>query len=327
MLEVRDVHFSYGAVEVLSGADLTVGTGERVALLGRSGSGKTTLLRVVAGLLQPDSGTVRWDGHDLAGVPPHERGFGVVFQDFALFPHLDVGNNVGFGLRMRNLPTDRISAAVAASLERVGLANYERRRISELSGGQQQRVALARTLAAEPRLLLLDEPLGSLDPGMRRGLATELAQTLDAAGVPAIVITHDVGDAYVLGDRVALLDEGRVIREGTPDRVWSAPGTEAAARLLGLGSIIDVTVGRQGAVLGRSEGRHARAVVRPELAHISADGEVAGVVLAAVFRGPGYDITVETPAGEITVTAPHPVAIGQTVRVTVPPEALTMLDG
>jgi thiamine transport system ATP-binding protein len=327
MLTVEQVHFSYGAVVALDGADLTVGPDERVALLGPSGSGKTTLLRVVAGLLTPDAGAVRWDGADLAGVPPHRRRFGLVFQDFALFPHLDVGANVAFGLRMQGHPRSEVATGVGRALDRVGLAGFERRRVSELSGGQAQRVALARTLAPDPRLLLLDEPLGSLDPALRRDLAADLAATLDAAGVPAIVVTHDVTDAFVLGDRIALLDEGRVIREGTPDRVWAAPGTAAAARLLGLTAIVDVTVTRDGIRLGRHHGRHARAVVRPEAVRIAADGYVEGTVLASVFRGPGFELHVETLGGVVRAHHPRPVAAGQRVRLDVPPEALTVLDG
>jgi thiamine transport system ATP-binding protein len=327
MLTLEGIHFSYGRVRALDGADLRVASDERVALLGASGSGKTTLLRVVAGLLAPDAGTVRWNGADLAGVPPHRRRFGMVFQDFALFPHLDVGQNVAFGLRMQSLPGRQIDGAVAAALRRVGLGGYERRRVSELSGGQAQRVALARTLAPEPRLLLLDEPLGSLDPALRRDLAADLAATLDAAGVPAIVVTHDVTDAFVLGDRIALLDEGRVIRDGTPDRVWAAPGTEAAARLLGLTTIVDVTVGRDGVRPGRHGGRHARAVVRPELVSIAADGTEAGTVLGSVFRGPGFELLIDTQAGTVRVHADSPVAPGQRVQLDIPQEALTLLDG
>jgi thiamine transport system ATP-binding protein len=327
MLEIEDLHFSYGPVVALAGADLSVAADERVALLGASGSGKTTLLRVVAGLLRPHGGAVYWDGADLAGVPPHRRRFGMVFQDFALFPHLDVGRNVAFGLRMADLPAADVDEGVADALQRVGLAGYERRRVTELSGGQAQRVALARTLAPRPRLLLLDEPLGSLDPALRRDLAADLAATLDAAGVPAIIVTHDVDDAFTLGDRIALLDEGRVIRSGTAERVWDAPGTEAAARLLGLTTVVDVTVGRQGVVLGLHDGRHARAVVRPEAVRIAADGTVAGTVTSNVFRGPGFDVLVDTDAGVVRARNPRPVAPGQRVHLDLPQEAFTLLDG
>jgi thiamine transport system ATP-binding protein len=327
MLTVDGIHFSYGAIRALTGADLAVAPDERVALLGASGSGKTTLLRVIAGLLTPDVGSVRWDGTDLAGVPPHRRRFGMVFQDFALFPHLDVGQNVAFGLRMQALPGAEIPRAVAKALDRVGLSGYERRRVSELSGGQAQRVALARTLAPEPRLLLLDEPLGSLDPALRRDLAAGLADTLDAAGVPAIVVTHDVTDAFVLGDRIVLLDDGRVIRDGPPDRIWAAPGTEAAARLLGLTTIVDVTVDRDGVRLGHGEGRRARAVVRPELVDIAADGTEAGTVAASVFRGPGFEVHVETDGGTVRMHHATPIPSGQRVLLELPAEAFTLLDG
>ncbi|HEX9643948.1 MAG TPA: ABC transporter ATP-binding protein [Acidimicrobiia bacterium] len=327
MLELNGVHFAYGDLTVLAGLDLTIGADERVALIGRSGSGKTTILRIVAGLLAPSRGAVVWDGEDLGGVPPHRRDFGLVFQDFALFPHLDVGRNVAFGLRMRHLPLAEIESRVSKALEQVDLAGYERRRVSELSGGQAQRVALARTLATGPRLLLLDEPLGSIDPALRRGLATDLAATLDTAGVPAIIVTHAIDDAFVLGDRVALLAEGLIVREGTPERVWEVPGTEAAARLLGLGDPVDVTVGRDGVRLGLHDGRLAHAVIRPERVSIAPDGDTEGVVVASVFRGPGYDVTVETAHGIVTARTPSPIPGGQTVRLHLPSEAFTLLDG
>lgn len=327
MLQAEGVRFSYGPVQALTGADLTVGADERVALLGPSGSGKTTLLRVIAGLLAPEGGIVRWKGRDLVGVPPHRRRFGLVFQDFALFPHLDVGRNVAFGLRMQHLTREEIDRGVGRALERVDLAGFERRRISELSGGQVQRVALARTLAPNPRLLLLDEPLGSLDPALRRDLAADLARTLDAAGIPAVVVTHDVTDAFILGDRVALLDAGRVIRAGPPDRVWAAPGTERAARLLGMNAIVDVTVDRQGVHLGGASGRAARAVLRPEAVRLSPNGGVPGKVRSSVFRGPGYELQVEVPGGVIRVHHHRPVAEGSPVEVEVPQEAFTLLDG
>ena len=327
MLQVEGVRFSYGTVEALTGVDLVVEADERVALLGPSGSGKTTLLRVIAGLLSPQEGRVRWEEQDLAKVPAHKRRFGLVFQDFALFPHLDVGRNVAFGLRMQESTQVEIDRGVARALERVDLAGFERRRISELSGGQAQRVARARTLAPDPRLLLLDEPLGSLDPALRRDLAADLALTLDAAGIPAVVVTHDITDAFILGDRLALLDEGRVIRSGTPDRVWAAPGTERAARLLGLTSILDVTVDRSGVALGRGEGRQARAVVRPEAVRLSPDGGIPGTVRSTVFRGPGYELQVEVPGGTLRVHHPQAVPAGAEIRVEVPPEAFTLLDG
>ncbi|HSM02540.1 MAG TPA: ABC transporter ATP-binding protein [Acidimicrobiia bacterium] len=321
MLELRDISASFGALRVLTDVDLAVGTSEIVAVLGASGSGKTTLLRVVAGLHRPDSGGVLWDGLDLGETPPHRRGFGMVFQDFALFPHLDVGENVAFGLEGRN------RGRVAEELERVGLTGYERRKVTELSGGQAQRVALARALAPRPRLLLLDEPLGSLDRALRRELAGDLRAALRDAGIPAIHVTHDPDEAFAVADRIALLHEGQIIRFGPSERIWQAPGTEASARLLGLTTIVDVTVGRDGVSLGRGDGRPARAIVRQEAVRIAADGDLRGIVEDAIFRGPGYLLRVEVPGGEIAVAHHERVEPGQAVGLDIPQDAFTLLDG
>ncbi len=188
MLSVEGVVVRYGEVAALAGLDLEVADGEVVALLGPSGSGKSTLLRVVAGLVAPDAGSVTWDGQDLAGVPPHRRGFGLMFQDYALFPHLDVGGNVAFGLRMQGPVRP---GRVAEVLEMVGLPGYEDRAVGTLSGGEAQRVALARALAPEPRMLMLDEPVGSLDRVLRERLVIELRELLVRLRMTALYVTHD----------------------------------------------------------------------------------------------------------------------------------------
>ncbi|MEX0827266.1 MAG: ABC transporter ATP-binding protein [Acidimicrobiia bacterium] len=325
MLELRAISARFGPLPVLTGVDLTVGSGEIVAILGGSGSGKTTLLRVVAGLHRPAAGAVLWEGTDVTASPAHLRGFGMVFQDFALFPHLDVAANVAFGIA--DLPAPQRRARVVEELERVGLGGYERRRVGELSGGQAQRVAVARALAARPRLLLMDEPLGSLDRAFRRELAGDLRAALRSAGIPALHVTHDPDEAFAVADRIALLEGGTIARVGTPERLWRAPGTEAAARLLGLSTIADVTVGRDGVRLGHGEGRHARAVIREEAVRIAPDGTTEGVVEDSVFEGPGYLIAVSVTGGTIRVPHHQPITPGQVVRLEVPPEAFALLDG
>lgn len=205
MLRVEGVVVHFGERTVLDGVDLIVGDGEIVAVQGPSGGGKTTLLRVIAGLLRPDAGRVSWDGEDLAGVAPHRRRFGLMFQDNQLFPHRDVGQNVGFGLRMQRRPRGEIDARVAELLALVGLPGYERRRVATLSGGEAQRVALARSLAPEPRLLLLDEPLGALDRDLHDRLAADVRALLKQLGTPAVHVTHDRDEAAVVADRVVQL--------------------------------------------------------------------------------------------------------------------------
>jgi len=209
---------------------LEVAAGEVLALLGPSGCGKSSLLRAVAGLEPLVTGRVSWDGQDLAELPVHRRGFGLMFQDGQLFPHRDVAGNVAFGLQMAGR---RDRARVAELLDLVGLAGYERRPISTLSGGEQQRVALARALAPRPRLLLLDEPLSALDRGLRERLAVEIGGILRATGTTAVYVTHDHDEAFTLAHRVALMRAGRVIQTGSPDELWAAPIDAEAAAFLG----------------------------------------------------------------------------------------------
>jgi len=205
MLDVSDVVVRFDGRAVLDAVSLHVATGEIVALLGPSGCGKSTLLRVIAGLHVPDSGRVEWNGEDLAGVPPHRRGIGLVFQDLQLFPHKDVGANVAFGLRMQGVEKHERQERVARLLDMVGLPGYEHRRTSTLSGGEAQRVALARSLAPEPRLLLLDEPLGALDRDLHDRLAVDVRALLQRVGITTIHVTHDEAEACTIGDRLVVL--------------------------------------------------------------------------------------------------------------------------
>jgi thiamine transport system ATP-binding protein len=209
MLDVTGVVVRFDGRAVLDAVSLQVATGEIVALLGPSGCGKSTLLRVVAGLLVPDAGRVAWNGEDLAGVPPHRRGIGLVFQDLQLFPHKDVGANVAFGLRMQRVEKQERKERVARLLDMVGLPGYEQRRTSTLSGGEAQRVALARSLAPEPRLLLLDEPLGALDRDLHDRLAVDVRALLQRVGITAIHVTHDETEARTIGDRLVVLGRRR----------------------------------------------------------------------------------------------------------------------
>jgi thiamine transport system ATP-binding protein len=205
MLAVENVTVRFGDRTVLDDVSLAVDTGEIVALLGPSGCGKSTMLRVIGGLQIPDRGAVLWDGEDLAGVPPHRRSIGLVFQDLQLFPHKDVGGNVAFGLRMQGARRDVIASRVGVLLDLVGLPGFERRRVATLSGGEAQRVALARALAPEPRVLLLDEPLGALDRDLHDRLALDVRALLQRVGITAIHVTHDEAEARVIGDRLVVL--------------------------------------------------------------------------------------------------------------------------
>ena len=218
--------------------NLDVHAGEILCLLGPSGCGKTTLLRVVAGLERPDSGKIVFQGRDLAPVPPHRRGFGFMFQDFALFPHQSVADNVRFGLRMAKMPRAAQDLRVAEMLDLVNLNGYGKRTIFELSGGERQRVALARSLAPQPALLMLDEPLGSLDRALREQLVEELRTILKQLGVTALYVTHDQDEAMALGDRMVIMQAGRIEQTGTPHDVYSHPATPFVARFLGLTNLL-----------------------------------------------------------------------------------------
>ncbi len=238
MLELIDIQKTYQSQPLLIDVSATVSIGETVCLLGPSGSGKSTLLRIIAGLEQPDGGRVCWDGKDLAGIPVHMRGFGLVFQDYALFPHLTVTENVSFGLKMQKLPGSKIDIRVAEVLRMVDLEGFGGRQVTDLSGGEQQRVALARAMAPNPRLLMFDEPLGALDRNLREQLMEKLRRILHESRVPAVYVTHDQEEAFTLADRVLLLHDGVIIRSGTPEQVWSDPGSVWAAQFLDAGNVV-----------------------------------------------------------------------------------------
>jgi ABC-type Fe3+/spermidine/putrescine transport system ATPase subunit len=216
-----------------------VQAGETVCLLGASGSGKSTLLRIIAGLESPESGQILFNNIDLASTPPHLRDFGLVFQDYGLFPHLNIFDNIAFGLKMRKLSVSEINLRVASLMKQIDLEGFEKRKVTDLSGGEQQRVALARALATQPRLLMFDEPLGALDRTLKEILLKELRTILQKARIPAIYVTHDQDEAFTLADRILLLHDGKIIREGTPAEVWSEPGSAWAARFLGVGNVIN----------------------------------------------------------------------------------------
>ncbi|NND83718.1 MAG: ABC transporter ATP-binding protein [Acidimicrobiia bacterium] len=232
-LSVRDLSVTLGGTPIVSQVTLDVADGETVVLLGPSGSGKTTLLRAIAGLV-PAEGSIRWDDRELVDLPAHERRFGMVFQDYALFPHLDVAGNVGFGPSVQGRGT---GTAIDDALRLVGLEGFSGRRVDGLSGGEQQRVALARALVADPRLLLLDEPLGSLDAALRERLVEELDVLLD--DMAAIHVTHDRSEAFRLADRVALMRAGRVVRIDTAEAIWREPEDPWSARFIGHRNVFD----------------------------------------------------------------------------------------
>src|SRR5689334_14587710 len=238
MLEIQHICKTYEGKPLLNDISFTVQEGETICLLGASGSGKSTLLRIIDGLESAESGLILFNGQDLIFTPTHLRDFGLVFQDYALFPHLNVNDNVAFGLKMRKLGQAEITQRVSESLELVSLTGFGTRKVTDLSGGEQQRVALARALATRPRLLMFDEPLGALDRTLREDLLNELRSILHQTNIPAIYVTHDQEEAFTIADRVLILHHGEIIREGTPADVWANPKSESVAGFLGLGNVI-----------------------------------------------------------------------------------------
>ncbi len=239
MLQLEDIRVSFDTTTALDGVSLIADTGRTLTVLGPSGCGKTTLLRVVAGLQPADSGRIRLAGNDLAATPAHRRGVGLMFQDNALFPHRDVASNIGFGLRMNGQTRAEIARRVRELLDLVGLPGAERRAVQTLSGGEQQRVALARALAPEPRVLLLDEPLGSLDGPLRERLLADLRGLFAALRLTVVYVTHDADEAFALGHTVAVMRGGKVVQRAAPDDLWRRPADGWVARFLGMRNVRD----------------------------------------------------------------------------------------
>jgi ABC-type Fe3+/spermidine/putrescine transport system ATPase subunit len=347
-LELEGISKSFGDQRVLDQVTLRVGRGEIFALLGPSGSGKTTLLRVLAGFERPDTGRLLLDGEDLTRTPPARRGFGLVFQSYALFPHLSVGDNVAFGLDSMGWERKRVRDRVREMLSLVDLDGFERRRVTQISGGQQQRVALARALAPYPRLLLLDEPLSNLDPTLRERTRAQLRATLRRVGITTLLVTHEQEEAFELGDRVAVLHHGVLEQEAPPRELYRTPRTRFVAGFVGRSNWLpalveevrgpDATVrlllaeaGTSGGV-GRepvlwtatgselSPGQRVEVMVRPEALELVEAGGPAGAIVGRVtavrFGGAVSHVTIESDGGErLEAQVRVPPALGRRVAV------------
>lgn len=322
-LVIRDLCKAFGDQIGLQHVDLEIGDSEFVCLVGPSGCGKTTLLRIIAGLLAADRGRIEFNGRDLAQVPTRERGLGIVFQAYSLFPHMTVAQNVGYGLRIRRVNPQQIQTRVDALLDMVGLSELAQQTPAVLSGGQQQRVAIARALAVDPRLLLLDEPLSALDAKVRAGLRTELRDVQRRLGVPTLMVTHDQEEAMELADRIICMNRGHVEQSGAPAELYAHPCSRFVAEFMGRGNLLapgwlqQVAPHVLGAMPSDELGADLLACVRPENLVITTDTGIPGHVVDSVFLGNIRRITVdcggqrllaETPAS-MSFDAGDPVAV------------------
>ena len=316
-LELHGLHKTFGETQAIKGISLGVGQGEIIALLGPSGCGKSTTLEIIAGLEPPDRGDILWDGASILDMPPHKRGFGLMFQDFALFPHLNVYENVSFGLRMANLPPDRIRSRVEEVLELVNLPGFGERDVNTLSGGEEQRVALARSLAPNPRLLMLDEPLGSLDRNLRERLVLDLREILTRMKQTAIYVTHDQEEAFGLADRVVVMNSGLVEQIDTPERIYHKPASTFVARFLGLNNLLKGQARRDGPrslvetaigpmpVEGSLSGP-VTLLLRPDAVRLDGSGvcKLQGVLVKRTFRGSVFRAAIEVNQVRIELDFP-----------------------
>lgn len=302
MLEISHVSYAYDSIQALQDVSLTIDEGEVLCLLGPSGCGKTTLLRVIAGLEAGYTGIVEINNEDISSVPVHERDFGLMFQDFALFPHMSVEKNVAYGLKRKGWDKHQIRQQVDSMLKKVGLSGFEKRDVNMLSGGQKQRVALARSLAPNPRLLMLDEPLGALDALLRDQLLLELREIIKTIGLTAIYVTHDQKEAYAIADRVAVMNEGRIEQVDTPQNLYYRPETQFVARFLGLYNLFHInsfSLNNSLPNLKQVDFNHTDYfVIHPVGIHLQKplDGsfiELKGQIDQLIFRGDDYQIVVK----------------------------------
>ena len=336
-VRIENVSFSYGGTPVLDDVSLDVGAGEFFAFLGPSGSGKTTLLRLIAGFGEPASGRILIGDTDVTGLPPWKRNVGMVFQSYALWPHMTVAKNVAFGLERRKLPRAEIVRKVESALALVGLAGYADRRPAQLSGGQQQRVALARTLAIEPDVLLLDEPLSNLDAKLRVEMRAELKRLQRKLGLTAIYVTHDQEEANAIADRIAVLDSGKIQQVGTPVALYDHQATRFVATFLGTANLVEgrITGGRfesdGWSLPGITGGDGATCIaIRPQDIIPGTEGPVRATVAEKEFLGGHTRYRMQAGRHSLIVDVPHRddaggLPLGSNIALSIDPKRVTPL--
>jgi len=308
-VELNSVSVHYGDTLAVDTLDLEIDSGERFALMGPSGSGKSTLLRAVAGLEALEAGTIHIDGEDVTSLPAHRRPVGLMFQEYALFPHMSVIDNVGYGLRMIGVNRETARGRATALLDLAGLQGFGDRKPDSLSGGERQRVALLRTLAPEPSLVMLDEPLGSLDLALREDLLSQMRRIVTDLGTTTLYVTHDRTEAFAFAERLAIMRSGQIVRKGTPQQVWDDPRTTFVAKFIGHANV----------VTGPAIGLDAPAVtVPPDALRLTDHGDITVHIKDSVFTDGHYEVVTELSNGEqLRIDSPSPADPGLDARVSI----------
>ena len=338
IVELKDVFVSFDGEKVLDGLNLKIEDKEFITLLGPSGCGKTTTLRLIAGFLDPDSGEIRFEGKDLNGVPAYKRQVNTIFQRYALFPHLDVFENVAFGMRVKKLPENEIVERVTELLKLVNLEGFEKRKISTLSGGQQQRIAIARAIANRPKVLLLDEPLAALDLKLRKDMQKELRRMQKQLGITFVFVTHDQEEALTMSDRVVVMDKGKIQQVGTPQDIYNEPENAFVADFIGESNILDGIMKEDYVVnfsgntfkcldKGFGKDESVDVVVRPEDVDIVAPdkGMLKGVVTSVDFLGVHYEIIVDIGGFKWMIQTTDEQKVGDNVGLVIDPDAIHIM--
>ena len=350
LLEVNNISKLFDEVQVLDNINFSIESGIILCLLGASGCGKTTLLRIIAGLESPDTGTIVFNSVNMEKILPYKRGFRMMFQEFALFPHKNVFDNIAFGLNIQKLSSKQVVERTSAMLSLVGLETFGNRNVNQLSGGERQRVALARCLAPHPTLLMLDEPLGALDLQLRKRLMPDLNRILRKVRVPTILVTHDQSEAFAIADRIAVIHNGKIEQIDSPEQVYRQPANTVVAQLLGFPNLIRGSIKNDGSIktsIGsfysdtkkQDPGRSVTVLVRPESARLASDSAhippeketiIHGKVKNRVFQGPYYHISIESDSDHILLfdlpNEPQPPNPGERISLKINPSAVVIID-
>lgn len=338
IISLRNIAVSFDGEPVLNDFNLNISDGEFVTLLGASGCGKTTTLRIIGGFVTPDNGDVFFNGERINDLPAHKRSVNTIFQRYALFPHLNVYENVAFGMRIHKQPEEEIKETVARMLEMVNLSNFAKRKVNLLSGGQQQRVAIARALANNPKVLLLDEPLGALDLKLRKDMQVELKAIQQALGITFIYVTHDQEEALSMSDTVVVMDKGNIQQIGTPQDIYNEPVNAFVADFIGESNIVDGWMENDYVVhfagkrfdcvdKGFAPREPVDVVIRPEDIDViePAEGYLSGVVTGITFKGVHYEIIVDVDGFKWMIQSTDIQQVGDTIALSIKPEEIHIM--